>query len=91
VIAPVLDRFHALAVDLLGDDRGSRNLELVAFAAHRLDEDREVQFPATAHIEDVGGRPVLHPQCHIGEQLAFEPRPQLSRGAADRRLAAGQR
>ncbi len=69
---------HAHAVDFLGDDRGSRDLELVALAAHRLDEDREVELAAPADIEDVGGGSVLDPQRDIGEQLAFEPRAQLS-------------
>ena len=47
------------AVDLLGDDLRPRDLELVALAAHRLDQDREVQLAAAGDHEDVGrvGRP----------------------------------
>ena len=71
----VLDGLDTLTVDLLGDDRGSRHLELVALAAHRLDEDREVQLAASAHVEDVGGRSVLDAQRDVGEQLALADAP----------------
>ena len=56
---------------------GRDDLELVALAPHRLDEDREVQLAATAHIEDVRGRAVLNAQRDVGEQLALQPRAQL--------------
>ena len=42
-----------LAVDLAGDDLRPRDLELVPLAAHRLDQDREVQLAAAGDGEDV--------------------------------------
>ena len=42
----MLDRFHQLAVDALGDDLGLADHEFVAFAAHHLDQDGKLQFAA---------------------------------------------
>jgi hypothetical protein len=41
-------------VDLARDDLGVRELQLVALAAHRLDEDGELQLAAAEHDETVG-------------------------------------
>ena len=39
---------HELVVDALEDDLRARHLELEALAAHRLDQDAEVQLAAAA-------------------------------------------
>ena len=49
----VLDRLAERVVDALEDHLGARDLELVALAAHRLDQDAEVQLAAAADLEDV--------------------------------------
>ena len=46
-----LDRLLAHAVDLLDDDLGTRDLHLEALSAHHFDQDRQLQFAATEHLE----------------------------------------
>ncbi len=44
----ILDRLAEYAVHPLQDDLGTRNLKLVAFPAHRFDQDCKVQLaPST--------------------------------------------
>ena len=50
----VLEWFHKLAVDLLGDDLGTGDLELVALPPHGLDQHREVELAAAADQEAIG-------------------------------------
>ena len=57
---------------------GPRDLELVALAAHRLDQDRQVQLAASAHEEDVGAVGLLDAQRDVGLELAPEPRAKLA-------------
>ena len=66
----VLDRLHELVVDALEDDLGARDLELEAFAAHRLDQDAEVQLAAARDLEDVGAVRRLDAQGDVGADLA---------------------
>src|SRR5204863_68992 len=49
----VLDRLHKLVVDALKDDLRAGDLELEAFATHRLDQDAEVKLTPTGDLEDV--------------------------------------
>ena len=58
----VLDRLVQSPVDLAGDDLGPRDGELVALAAQRLDQDRQVQLAATRDQELVGAVGVLDAQ-----------------------------
>ena len=53
--------------------------QLVAFAAHRLDQDRELQFAAAQNAKRVGGSGVFHAQGHVGQQFFFEARAQVAR------------
>lgn len=55
----VLDRLHPLSVDLLHDGLRARDLELKAFATHRLDENSEVKLAASTDKEPLGGIRVL--------------------------------
>ena len=68
----LLDRLHALAVDLLGDDLGPRHLQLVALAAHHLDQDRELQLAAAEHLELLRRVGRLDAQRDVAEQLLVE-------------------
>ena len=49
----VLDWLAELAIDRLVDDFRFADLQLVALAAHLLDEDREMQLAATRYLEDI--------------------------------------
>ena len=50
----VLDRLMHHAVDLARDDLRARHLELEALAAHRLDQDRQVQLAPPGDEQIVG-------------------------------------
>ena len=50
----ILNRLHAHAVDLLDDDLGPRHLQLEPFAAHHLDQNRELQFTAAETLNCSG-------------------------------------
>ena len=41
--------------------------QLVTFAPHRLDQNRQLQFAAAQHAKCVGGSGVFHAQRHIGQ------------------------
>ena len=75
----VLDRLPALAVAFGDDDLRLGDRELVAFAAHRLDEDREMQFAAAAHFERVGRVGVGDAQRDVGFEFAHEALANLAR------------
>ncbi len=47
-------RLHQLAVDALGDDLGLADGKFETLAAHHLDQNRELQFAASHHLERVG-------------------------------------
>src|SRR5207302_10349592 len=46
----LLDRLVTFAIDLARDNGRARDLELVALAAHGLDQDRQVQLAAAADL-----------------------------------------
>src|SRR3989304_2416480 len=57
---------------LPGDAARAGDLELVAFAPHRLHQDREVEFPASRYRPGIGGVGVLDPERDIALQLAVQ-------------------
>ena len=65
---------------LLGDDLRARHLQLVAFAPHHLDQDRELQLAAAEDLDLLGRVGVLDLQRHVAEQLALQPLAQVTRG-----------
>ena len=67
-----LERLVALAVDLLGDDLGPADLQLVALAAHRLDEHGQLQLAAAGDLDDVGRVGLVEADRHVAEHLALE-------------------
>ena len=90
----LLDRLHLLAVDFLDDDFRARHGQLVAFAAHVLDQHRQVQLAAAGDQELVGVGAFLDLQRHVVQRLALEPLADLARGdelAAALVLVAGER
>ena len=86
----VLDRFPLLAVAFGDDDLRLADGELVAFAAHRLDEDREVQLAAAADLERVGAVGLLDAQRDVRFELAHQPLANLARREI-LALASGER
>ena len=75
---------HGLAldpVDLLVEHTGGRDLELVAFPAHGLNEDGQGHLATASHVEGVGGVLHLgHPQGHVLEGFTEQAVPELAAG-----------
>ena len=74
------ERLDAAAIFGAHHDFRLADHHLVAFAAHRLDQDRELQFAAAQHAESVGGAHVFDAQRDVGEQFAIEARAEVARG-----------
>ena len=72
------------------DDLRLADRDLVAFAAHRLDQDREMQFAAAADLERVGAVGVRDAQRDVRFELAHQPVADLARGEV-LALAPGER
>ena len=76
-----LERLVALAVDLADDDLGPAHLQLVALAAHRLDEHRELQLAAAGDLDaHRATRCRSSSDRHVAEHLAVEPFAEVPRG-----------
>ena len=69
-----------LAVDLLQDDLGAADRQLEALAAHRLDQNGEVEFAAAGDAELVRIVQLLDAQGDVGDQLAVKTLLDLARG-----------
>ena len=69
-----------LAVDLADHDLRLADGELEAFAAHRLDEHRELELAAALHFPRVGTLGVLDAQRHVADELLLQPVLDLARG-----------
>ena len=68
----VLDRLAEHAVDGFGDDLRAADLELIALAAHGLDQDGQVQLAAAADLEGVGGIGLLDAEGDVCLDLLEE-------------------
>ena len=76
-------QFHGLvqlAVDFARDHRGFRYHQLVAFAAHRLDNDRELKLTAAGDLKGVGLFGVDDAQADVFLLLEEKPLAQFARG-----------
>ena len=94
-----LHRLESLAVLLAGDDRRFRDLQLVAFTAHGLDEDRQLKLAAAGDAQHIRLAGFFHAQADVaptfGEEtlvdlsrrhvLAFAPAPRRGVDAEDHR------
>ena len=86
----VLHRLVGLAVDDLGQNVRGRDLQLITFAAHGLDQDGQVHL-ATAHdTEGIGGGGILHLQGDVLQQFLLQTVADLAAGD-ELALTAGQR
>src|SRR5690606_24233073 len=72
------------------DHARARHRELVPLAAHRLDQDPQVQLAAPGDGEGVGRVRVLDPQRDVALQLAHEPLADLT-ARHELPLAPGER
>ena len=69
-------RFEQCAiVRIVIDDFWTRDLELIALAPHRFDQDAEVQFTATADEERLGGLGSLDAQRDVGAEFVKQAFP----------------
>src|SRR5918994_283919 len=69
-------------VDLAGEHLRLADGELVAFAAHELDEDRELELAAALHLPRVGPLRVAHAKRDVAHQLGLPAVLYLARGEA---------
>ena len=84
-------RLELLAVDFLGDHLGPADLQLVALAAHRLDEHRQLQLAAAGDLDDVGRAGLEQLDRHVAEQLSVQPVDQVAAGEVLAVLAGERR
>jgi hypothetical protein len=70
-----LHRLVHLAVDLLGHHLRLADRQLVALAAHLLDQDREGQLAATLDLPRVGALGGQHGERDVADQLGVEAGP----------------
>ena len=76
-----LDRLALLAVDGLVQYTGGRHLELVALAAHGLDEDGQAHLAAARHVEGVhNALDLADAEGHVLQRLAEQAVTQLAAG-----------
>src|SRR6185295_19789368 len=73
------DGFELLTILFASYDLGLRNLKLVAFAAHHLDDDRKLQLSAPGYFEGVARFGFLDANRNVGESFLIEPLAQFSR------------
>ena len=65
---------------VLGQDFRLADRQLVAFAAHHLDQDGELQFAAAHHLEGVRAAGLFHADRDVGQQFLVQPVAQIARG-----------
>src|SRR6185437_3889250 len=75
-----LERLVDLAVDDLRQHLRARYGKLIAFAAHILDQDRQVQLAAAGDSHDIRLVGVLDAQGDVALQLSIQPLAQLAAG-----------
>ena len=63
---------RTLSPSVLRDHLGLGDHELVPLPAHRLDQDRHLQLPPSAHLEGVGPLRRLHPERDVPEDLPLQ-------------------
>src|SRR5437660_1473657 len=75
-----LYRLHELTIHPLDDGLRAGHFELIALAAHRLDEQGQVELATAADKEELGRSGVLDMQAEVGIKLLVQPRAQLADG-----------
>ena len=68
------------AIDLAGDDGWFGNLQLVAFAAHGLDHNRQLEFTPAGNLKSIGLIRIGYSEAHVLPLLVLQPLAQLARG-----------
>ncbi len=85
-----LKRFTRRPINGAEDHLWLGDLELIALAAHRLDQDAEVEFTATADGEAIRGVGVFNTQGDVCQQLLLQTVTHLTTGD-ELALLAGKR
>ena len=85
-----LHRLHDLAVLLVSQNVRGADLQLIAFAAHRLDQDGQMHLAAAHDAEGIVGGGILDLQGDILQQLAHQAVTDLAGGDV-LALLAGER
>ena len=86
--------FHRLVdfpVDVPGDDLRLAHGELEAFAAHQLDENRELQLATSLHLPRIRSLRGQHAQRDVSDELLLEPRQNHAGGEARAVLSSERR
>ena len=86
----VLHRLVGLAVDDLGQNVRGRDLQLIAFAAHGLDEDGQMHLTTAHDTEGISGGGILYLQSDVLQKLFLQTVTDLAAGDI-LALTAGQR
>ena len=76
----MLHRLIGLAVDDLSQNVRGRDLQLITFTAHGLDQDGQVHLAAAAYAERVRGVGLVDAQGNVLQQLAEQALAQVARG-----------
>jgi hypothetical protein len=76
----LLDRLNGLPVHFFRHDVGPRHLELEAFAAHHLDQNRQLQLTTADHLHLLWRVGRLDANGHVADQLAVQPILELTGG-----------
>src|SRR5581483_10866138 len=78
--AEAFERLELAAVFDANNDFRFADHQFEAFAAHRFDEDGELEFAAAKNAEGFGRIGILDTNGHVGEQLFLEPVAEVARG-----------
>src|SRR5690606_19350150 len=73
------DWLDALTVDFARDDLGARHLHLVAFAAHHLEQNRQLQLATAEHLELLRRVGRLDADRDVADEFAVETVLELTR------------
>ena len=75
-----LDRLAELAVDLLIQYTGRADAKLIALAAHILDQNGKVHFPASRYLKAIRRFPIGNAERNVLQKLLVKPLAKLTGG-----------
>src|SRR6185503_526039 len=76
-----LNRLHELAIGgSFGDDFRLTDHQLIALAAHHLEQNGELQFAASHDFERVRASPIFNPKRHIRQKFFLQTVTEIARG-----------
>src|SRR3954454_9738074 len=87
----MLDGLMQFAADVARHDLRLSDRELEAFATHQLDQDGELELPASLHFPSVRACRREHAQRHVAYEFLRKPRLDHARGQTLAVLACKRR